>query len=958
MKNHARVWPEGLFRVWLGALLFAASAALAPAFAQAAPEKPLWAHLASDIATDPAVTFGVLPNGMRYALMQNRLPPGAVSMRLALDFGSLHEADDERGLAHFIEHMAFNGSRNVAEGEMVRILERLGLAFGADTNAQTSQTHTTYKLDLPNAGDELIGESLMLLREVASELTFDAEAIERERGVVLAEHRQGDTFARRRAEQQLEFLIPGAYAASRMPIGDAQVIATAKRETFVSLYECYYRPERAVLVIVGDIDVKVIEAEIASRFGDWTGRGAPGAEPDLGYMPGVREPAASAFTQPEGGDSIAVYSLSGFEDMADTTENRRDSNLLSFATGAMNRRFARLANGEAPPFRSAGLSSSDVLEAADVASGSVAVTPESWKPGLQALEQEWRRALLHGFTADEIAEQVASLRTSVANGAQRESTRTTGQLVDQLTRSVLDDQVFATPSSGLARFEGWAREATPEAVQEVFRQWLGIRTPLFFMASSVPRPGVEEEIVAAWKESAAVAVTAPAGRSATPFAYTDFGRPGVVVRDTRLADIDTRTLTFANNVRLNIKRTGFQKNVVQVSVRVGGGELALPEKPFGLDSLMSAYAGGGLVKHSDDDLRNVLSGRAVQSGFQASATAFGGSYNTTPADLLLQLQVAAAYLTAPGYRPDAERRWRQGVVLSWPRFDSDPAAVLRTRGMRILASGDKRFGSDPDDGAVSRSFTELRGYLEPLLRTGAIEIAIVGDVEEEAAIRAVARTFGALPQREAVSTLHRSDRPVTFRRERAPLTLTHTGEPAQAIANVYWPVDIDPDADPQAARVVSVLASVMRLKVIERVREALGASYSPSAGASLSSVYPGWGYLSAGTQVKPEDADRVILALESISAELRAGGISADEFQRAITPALEQLPRNSTSNGYWLSLIAQAQGRPDQMARGMLPAVEASVRTVTIADLVAAANRWLKPEAALEVRVLPAAAAP
>lgn len=212
------------------------------------PSTP-WAHEASDIKPDPAVRFGVLPNGLRYALLKNQLPPGAVSIRMSVDFGSLEEAENEKGLAHFIEHMAFNGSKNVAEGEMVRILERLGLAFGADTNASTGQEFTTYQLELPNASDALVDESLFLLRELASELTFNAEAIDRERGVVLSEYRRGDNFQRRRSDQQLDFLIPGAYAASRMPIGDPAVLETATRETMVSLYERYYRPERTVLIL-------------------------------------------------------------------------------------------------------------------------------------------------------------------------------------------------------------------------------------------------------------------------------------------------------------------------------------------------------------------------------------------------------------------------------------------------------------------------------------------------------------------------------------------------------------------------------------------------------------------------------------------------------------------------------------------------------------------------------------
>ena len=938
----------------LVAFVFLAAPAIAPAWAQTQPAKPLWAHLASDIAPDPSVTYGSLPNGMRYALMKNQLPPGAVSIRFSFEFGSLYESESEKGLAHFIEHMAFNGSKNVPEGEMVKKLERLGLAFGAHTNASTSQKFTTYMLELPNASDTLVDESLFLMRELASELAFNADAIDRERGIVLAEWRRGDNVQRRRSDQQLNFLLPGAYAPSRMPIGDPKVLETASRGQMLSLYERFYRPERATMVIVGDFDIAAMEQKIRDKFGDWSGRGEAGKNPDLSYTITERPSAASVFTHKDGGDSVSVYSFLPFRDEPDTAAQRRADNLLMFAIGALSRRLAPLINAEDPPFRSAGLSTGDILETVRIAGGSVTVTPESWKHGLQTLEQEWRRALLHGFTQDEVDLQINSLRTSQQNQAQREKTRTTGALINGILSAIQNETIFATPSSGLARFEGWAGDVTPAMVLEEFRKWMPMERPLFFMATSVERPGVDKEIVAAWEESGKVEVKPPGSKSAMKFAYTHFGAPGKVVKDARLSDIDARTVTFANNVRLNIKKTDFQKNVVQVSLRVGSGALDLPETPYGLSSLMSAYSSGGLEKHSADDLRTILAGKQVSTRFGASGASFGSTYSTTPADLELQLQVAAAFLTHPGYRPEAERRWRQGLVLSWPRLDQNAQTVWQSKGWRILTSGDKRFGTDPDDGEVLRSFTELRAYLEPVLAKAAIEIAIVGDIEEQKAIDLVAKTFGALPAREVAATKFKAERPVVFRKDRTPILLTHAGEASQALAQVYWFVpDVDPDAEPQTFRTLAVLAGIMRLKVTNEIRESLGASYSPSASASLTSYFRGYGYVNAGAEVKPEDADKVIAALEKIAAELRAGEISDDEFSRAITPSLEVLPQNATSNGYWLGLISQAQTRPDLMERNKIAAIEKSVRAVTKADVVAAANRWLVETNVQEVRVMP-----
>lgn len=931
--------------------------ALAPVPAHAQRVSEPWPHAASDIAPDPAVRFGALANGMRYALMRNQLPPEAVSIRFSVKFGSLNEADEERGLAHVIEHMAFNGSRHVPEGEMVRILERLGLTFGADTNASTGQTFTTYQLDLPRSPDGRLDEALLLLREIASELTFDPGAIDRERGVVLSEWRKGDTFQRRRNDQLLEFLVPGALAAARMPIGDAKVIETVSRERLVSLYQRYYRPERTSLVMVGDFDVDAVEQKIIARFGDWAGEGEPGGDPDLSYTLPQRPPAASAFFHKDGGDSISVYSLRPYTDAADTAAQRRLDNLLMFGIGALGRRLAPMANAQEPLFRSAGVTSSDILRTVEVSAGSVTLTPDNWLPGLQALEQEWRRALLHGFTRDEIDRQVEALRASLKNQAEREGTRTTGSLVAQLLSSVQNNTVFTTPSSGLRRFESWAGQVTPGLVLSEFRKHAGLKDPQFFIASTLERPGITEDVLAAWKASEAIPVAPPPNARRLSFAYTDFGKPGRVVKDTRLSDINVRLVKFANNVRLNIKHTDFVKNSVQVSVRVANGPLDFPAEPYGLNGLMSAFAAGGLEKHSVDELRTILQGRQVSARFGAGAAYFGASYATTPSDLELQLQLAAAYLVHPGYRPEAERRWRQSQVLSWPRLDQNAQTVWSVKGMRILMGGDRRFGADPDDGAAYRSFVELRHYLTPSLTEGAIEIAVVGDVSEEEAIRLVGRTFGALPVRAPEPTRVRSDTPVHFRDDRSPIILTHGGEASQALVQAFWPVsDVDPDADPQTARTLAILAGIMRLKVTDEVREALGVTYSPASAASLSPTYRGFGYVNASAEVKPEDATRVMAAFRKIAGELRGGAISDDEFERAIRPSLDALPQNAVSNGYWLSLIAEAQSRPDVTERAKLLALETAVRAVKKADVIALAQKYLTEAALQEAYVLPGAA--
>jgi zinc protease len=627
--------------------------------------------------------------------------------------------------------------------------------------------------------------------------------------------------------------------------------------------------------------------------------------------------------------------------------------VLGLGLAIVNRRLAAIAEAENPPFRSAALAQYQLLEATEVARAQLVVAPGMWRRGLEAVEAEWRRALLYGFSPDEVAEQVAALRAAQDEAARSAGGRSTLQLAAQLMGSIDSDAVFSTPHSARERIESWAPTITPDEVASVFREKMAVDHPLFFLSTTIPQPQAASSLPREWAIAARRNLEPPPKRPAPVFAYTDFGAPGEVAVDRRLPDIDTRLVTYSNNVRLNLKRTDYEPGIVRISLRISGGLVGLEDAPLGLGSLMEAFSAGGLEAHSSADLRSILSGHKVQAGLSASPTAFGAIYSTTPADLELQLEVAAAYLMHPGYRPEAERRWRQMYQEALRRLDADPPSAFASAGARILMAGDTRFGRAVSDGVADRTFGELKRYLEPWLTRGAIEIAIVGDIDEDSAIEAVARTLGALPEREAVFRTERSGRTVRFRDSHEVIVLGHSGEPDQAMISLFWPVDIDSDLDPQGVRTLSALASLMRIKIVETVRENLGASYSPSASFTASSAYPGLAYFVAGADLAPSDIGKVSAALRAVAGELRDGRITDDEFTRSIAPFIGQLPLHETSNAYWLTLISQAQSETARMEQSELPALERGARAITREQLVAAAQRWLGEAQVREVRVIP-----
>lgn len=926
------------------------AAPVSPATNPQTPAAVAWGYAGSDLPPDPDVRFGVLPNGMKYALHLNTTPRAGIVLRLQFDIGSLAERDDERGLAHFLEHMAFNGSTNVPEGEMVRLLERQGLAFGADTNASTGFDTTSYRLDLPRNEAALIDTGLMLLRETASELTIADAAVERERGVILSERRARDNYAFRNLMSQLDFLYAGSLVPQRLPIGTEEVIRTAPAERLRAFYRRWYRPERATLVIVGDMNLDTMEADIRRRFGDWQGSGAGADDPVAGALDLARPAAADIFVHPAVAETAAITWLRPWRLEPDTRALRLRRALESIAESILERRLSRLALIPDAPFLSASFSAGNNFDMADSIGISAQTRDGGWPRALAAIENELRRAREHGFTEAEVAEQIANSRTAIRNEVAGMATRRSGALADRLLSAADGRSVVTTPAFRAALFEEFAPAITPASVTAAFRALTdGYGAPLVRLTAKSEPDGGRDALLAAFADATRVAVLPPEARAAQSFAYTDFGTPGSVVSDDRIADLDIRRVRFANNIMLNIKRTEYEDDRVRMLVRIDGGALLNTADDPTRVTLASVVPLGGLEAHSSDDLRSILAGRTVRPSFGLGTDSFNLAALTTPDDLLLQTQLLAAYLTHPGYRPEALDLFRRALPQQYAASDATPGAVLGRDVGAILADGDPRVVQPPLETMLALDWPGYRAAVADSIAHGAIEIGIVGAVDEEAAIAAVAATFGALPERRAAFDPRTAERSRNFARDRSTRTLFHRGEADQAVVQTYWQAR---DAEDQREAIrLELLADVMTILLTDELRERLGQTYSPSAGASLSLDFPGYGFLYASSNVAVGDVAAVEAAIDSIATRLRDAPIDADLLVRARAPFAERLRQSRRENGYWLPYVAAAASEPERLDRSRNAIAE--LNATTAEELQALARRYLTPDRALRVRAVP-----
>jgi len=926
-----------------------------PALAQQAPvaERHEWPFEESDLPPDPAYRFGRLDNGMRYIIRPNGTPAGQGMVQFWVDAGSVAETEEERGYAHFIEHMAFNGSTRVPEGEMIKLLEREGLAFGPDTNAQTSFDVTLYMLNLPRNDPALLDTALMLMRETASELTFGPEAVEREKGIILSERRVRDTYQLRNVIDNLAFLYPGSRFADRLPIGTVESLQAATSEKLRALYDRIYRPENTALIVVGDFDPDVVEAEIREHFASWEPEPiVPAVDP--GPIRADHAGQTDIYIDPALPEQITV-SRSGPElDRTDTRAFRERNVRRQLGYSIVNRRLQRLARAEDPPFRSAGIGTSEVFDAGRTTNLVVYAGDSEWRKALAAAQAEYRRAMEFGFTEAEVAEQVATLRNALENNAAGSATRSNGSFITGAITLLQDEQIPTTPESGLERFLEHLPGITPESVLAALKEELvPLDEPLIRFEGRTAPEGGAEALRAAWNEGMAGELAAEESGALAEFGYSDFGAPGTVVSDTVEPLLGIRTVRFANGLRLNLKRTDLQRDRISVQLNIDGGQMLNTREDPIATAMANALPVGGLGKHTTDELQSILAGKSVSFGFGAGEETFLMNAQTTPRDLALQLQLMAAAVTDPGYRSAGEAQYRRNIENFFASLTATPEDALANSLGRIISDGDPRFTMRPKEEYLGLTFAKLREDIADRLANGALELALVGDIDEEQAISLVAATLGALPGREPDFQPYDGNRVRTFTADRSSRTIVHDGAADQAIVRMTWPTR--DDSDFSEVLTLELLARVMRLELLEKVREELGQTYTPSANASHSATYPGYGTF---TIAAPVDAGKVEAAREAMLETVRAliaAPVDDDTLLRARRPLMESYENALKTNPGWMNLADRAQSEPERIER--FSQARERLAALTAADVQAMAGRYLKPEERLEIVVLPRAVA-
>ena len=926
---------------------------------QAAGTARAWDHESSDIPVDARIHFGTLPNGMRYAWANNPEPQKRVYLRLHVDAGSYAELDSEQGMAHFLEHMAFNGSENFAPGTLIEWFQEHGMSFGADTNAHTAFSETVYKLDLPENDDATLREGLLVLRDFAFGMTIAEDEVQAEKGVIDGEERERDSAGFRAMRHQLERAYAGTRLPERLPIGTKEVRDAFTAESVRAFYERWYRPELMTLVIVGDLGALDPGALVEEFFAEVA---APASavpdEPALG-TPAMDDLVFAIYDEELPQVNLSIERLRPWVDRPDTVAQRREDLQRRVAHAIVNLRFSEMMKDPETPFLGAGSSDAGGMQVFEGGSLSVTADPAKWREAMAAAYLEMRRALNFGFLQAELDEVRADMLRGLDEAVEREATAHSAGLRESILSAVENGGVPTDAATRREILRPALEAMTVEDCLEALRgAWRGGELAVTAVGGLDLGENAAATLLAAFEEARTAEVTPPAEIAAAEFAYaSDPAQGGEVVSQEFVGDgLDFWQVHFANGVALNVKSTDFKEREVLVQARLGEGALAVPDEQLVAAALGAGFlTAGGLEAHDADALRRLTAGRQVGVGMALEDDHLALAGGTAPDDLLLQFELMCAFMQHPGWRPDGLVQFSAQVPLIFQMLPRQPAGPLMMDFLPQLLSGNLRVGVagmtilPGQEELAALTMEDVRAALEPRFGDAPLEVTVVGDVDVNEVVALAARTFGALPTRRA---LQEPDAAVVNPTPPVPgLRMERRIDTADEKATVMVFFPAGDGFDRARRRNLNFLGEVVadRMRVV--VREKLGASYSPGATAESSQVFHGIGVVVMQAAGDPAGADTLVDACMEVARDLAENGVSAEEVTRLAEPLLKQLRDAKRTNGYWLGGLSSAQRKPQTLAD--LRSVETFYAALDPAAVSALASEYLRPEKASVLVVLP-----
>jgi zinc protease len=857
--------------------------------------------LQDTIPLDPAVKTGTLPNGLKYYVRKNSRPANRVLLRLAVKTGSLDEADDQQGLAHMLEHMAFNGSEHFKPGELISYFESTGARLGPHVNAQTGFEDTIYMLDLPSDKPDVVQKGMFAFSDFAGGLWLDPKEIDKERGVVIEEWRGGLGAGSRVRDKQIPVLFYHSRYAERLPIGKPDILRTFKPERLRAFYDTFYRPEKMAVVAVGDMDPQKLEEMIRSTFGPLKAR-TPAAAPRKVEVPLHKETLVSVVTDPEITQSQVSLLRKRPRSPNGKVADYRRSVVEQFFEQMLNDRFDELTRRAETKFLGAGMFGEGLSEDVEAVSLGASVVDGGITEGLKAVALEAKRAREFGFGAGEF-DRAKKWMAAYYERAYNERDKTeSSSFAGEYVRNFLENE----PAPGIEYEYKLVQQLLPGITAEeitALGKTLLADDSRVVLATSPQKPGIkvptEDELKSALATVESTAVTPWKDTTSTREIVEHKPEPAAITSTKKVDEVGLTIVRFANGVEAWLKPTDFKNDQVMFALQALGGTSLAPPSDFIEASLASTYVNlSGAAGLKALDIQKMLAGKIAGASPFASLSTHGFNGSAAPAQLETALQLLYARFTDPGDDPEAfELMKRQLSAFVANRLD-DPGTVF----------GDKVEEINTSDHYTSKPLTPervnsldrakmLQFYKQRFSNAADFTFFMVGAFKIDEAMPLLQRYIGGLPS-TGTATSKFKDVGILFPAKAETATVKKGSEPKSETVISFF---ADPPGDdPNEMERTLAATDVLEIALRDILREELGQTYTVSVDLAQGLPQRGGGHIQVSFGAAPENIDKMTARVTQEVKRMQDEGPSEDLLNRAKETARRNYETQLKTNGYWL----------------------------------------------------------
>lgn len=900
------------------------------------------------LPVDPNVRVGTLDNGLRYYVRANNRPENRAELQLVVNAGSVLETDAQRGLAHFVEHMAFNGTRNFAKQELVAYLESIGMRFGADLNAYTSFDETVYMLTVPTDSGDFLERGVLILEDWAHNQVFDSTEVEKERGVVIEEWRLGQGAQARMRDEMFPVLLKGSRYAERLPIGDRDVLESFDRAELRAYYDQWYRPDQMAVVAVGDFNVNEVEQLIRERFDRLE---AEPVERPSHPVPDHEETLISIVTDPEATQSsvTAYHKLPVAEQL--TAGAYRRSLVEQLYNTMLNARLAELSQQRDPPFLGAGSSNGRLLRTVDGYLIGAAVADGGIERGLQAILTESERVARYGFTETELERAKTDILRSFEKAyAERDKTNS-ATYAGEYTRAFLEHEAIPGITVEYELAQQFLPDITLEEVNALVGEWMSERNRVVVAQApekaDVPVPS-EEELRAVFDSVEAKQIEPYEDVVVAGSLVPEPPEPGTIVSEERHDAINTVEWTLSNGVRVFLKETDFKDDEIVFSASSPGGYSLLPDEDVVTGMLAAtAVQEGGLSDLSQIELRKALTGKVASVDAHISETTEGLAGRASPSDIRTLFELIYLRFTAPREDADAFQALRSRFKAQLANRSANPETAFYDTLNTTMTQHDPRApiltSALLDEWQLDES---MAFYRDRFADASDFTFTFVGSFDTDSIRPLVLEYLGGLPatQREE-SARDTGVRPPTGVVEK----VVRKGIEPKSRTTIIFTGPFEYTRPNR--HVIASLRDALEIELRDALREELGGTYGVQVSQTTAhEPWENYGFTIAFSASPDRLQELTDVAFEHIE-RVQTEGISASTLAKVKEIQRRTHETRLEENGYWVGQLMYAAelGEDPEAFR-----VYASLIDALTADMIRdAAKEYLRDDNYVRVSLYP-----